>query len=91
MCSLLAAKRSGKRRVRVAVDHQDIRLFLPDDFLNAHQHLARLLSVRAGANAEIVGRFRNAELLKENVRHVLVVVLTGVNNHLVAQTASAPR
>ena len=79
---LRADERGGGSRVDVAVDDHQIRLAVEDDRLEAHHDLRRLGGVGAGADREIEIGFRNFELLKKDVRHERVVVLTGVDERL---------
>ena len=82
---LAGGQRAGQRGVRVAVHQKDIRLFALDDLLHADQHFACLPAVRAGAHAELIGGAGNAQLLEENIGHILIIVLAGVHDELLAQ------
>ena len=77
-----AHERRGSGRVDVAVDHHQIGPALEDDRLEADHDFGGLRGMRAAADGKVEVRFRNSELLKEDVRHEGVVVLTGVDERL---------
>ena len=52
-------------------------------------HARGLLRVRAGADAEDVVRLADAELLEEDLRHRVVVVLAGVDEHVLEARRAA--
>ncbi len=84
-------QRARQRGVGVAVDQHGVR-FLPEkDLLDLDQHLAGLPAVRAGADAQVVGRARDVQLLEKHGGHVAVVMLPGVDEHLVAEGLQGPR
>ena len=86
MCaSVYAGLRRGQcareRRVDVPGDDDEIDLALAEDALDADERLCGLLGVGSRADAEELVRLREAELGEEDVRHHVVVVLAGVDEH----------
>ena len=73
---------SGQGRVRVAHDDHQRGCDLLDHLLERLQHAARHPPVGAGADAEMAVGARERQLLEEGVRHLAVVVLAGVDDHL---------
>ena len=78
--SLAATSDAGERRVGVPVDEHGVRLVLERGALDPDQHGGRLLGVRARADLEPHVRLAQAELLAEDPRELVVVVLTGVGD-----------
>ncbi len=77
-------------RVDVAGDDQQVGLLVLDHRLQPLHRARRLLGVGAGADLEhVIGR-GHAELLEEDLRHRPVVVLAGVDDHVVAVRQAAP-
>ncbi len=72
---------SGEGRVHVARDKQHVGSDLDEDGLEALHRARRLLGVRPGTNVQHVVRPTHAELLEEDRRHVVVVVLTRVDEN----------
>ena len=75
-------ERAGERRVDVADDDHPIRAFAHENGLEGEHDASRLLGMAAGADLEVEVGTRQAEIAKESVRHRLVVVLPGVDEHL---------
>ena len=73
---------AGERRVGVAVDEQPVRLPGDELALDPGQHLAGLGAVGPGADLEVDVRIGDAELVEEDARHLVVVVLAGVKKRL---------
>jgi hypothetical protein len=72
-----------ERCVRVPVDERGVRCeALQLDFERGH-HPAGLRDVRAVAEAEVEVGGRNPELVEEDLRQLVVVVLAGVDQDLV--------
>ena len=67
-----------------------VRLGLQQHRLEPLHHAGRLLRVRARADAERVVGLADAELLEEDLGHLAVVVLAGVDEH-VLELVRAPR
>ena len=80
-------ERGGNGGVHVTIRQHEIRLDLDDHGLEALHHRSRLLRVRPRPHAEVVVRRRDPELLEESVRHARIVVLAGMDDH-VLDTAS---
>ena len=72
-------ERAGERRVDVAGDDDEVGLPVEQDPLDPDERPRRLLRVGARADAEEDVRLRQVELGEEDVRHVRVVVLAGVD------------
>ena len=72
-------ERAGERRVHVAGDDDHVRAPLEQHLLDADERLRGLLAVRAGADAEEHVGLGQAELAEEDVGHLRVVVLAGVD------------
>ena len=80
--ALGAHQSSGDRRVDISIDQHEIGLMLDHHSLESLHYLRGLLRVGSGTNLEIdVGR-ADSQFLKENVRHVEVVVLASMNDGL---------
>ena len=63
-------------------DHQ-IGALAQTHRLEGQHDARRLLGVGSGADLEIDVRFRHAEILEEGSAHVLIVMLTGMNQQMV--------
>ena len=72
-------KRPCERRVDVAGDDDHVGTSLEQHLLDPDESLRGLLAVRAGADAEEDVGLGQAELAEEDVGHLRVVVLAGVN------------
>ena len=70
---------NGHGRIDVADDHCEGRLFRDCHRLVGHHHACSLLGMTAAADPEVVVRFGQAQVTEEGIRHVGVVVLTGVH------------
>ncbi len=79
---LRGRERACKRRVCVAEDDDPVRSFGLEDGLDAFEDLGCLPRVRAGANAELVVGGWQVQLLEEDVGQHAIVVLAGVDQHL---------
>ena len=75
-------QRPGKGRIGVAVDQKDIRLFGNQRVLNGGELLTGHVSMRTAAEVKPVFRRGKTQLAEEYIRHVVVVVLAGVQQHL---------
>ncbi len=71
--------RAGNCRVRVAEDEHPVRFFVADDRRDRGRHRVDVV----GAQVEPMRGFRDAELVEEDLRHLRVPVLSGVENRLV--------
>jgi len=76
-------ERRCQRRVDVAGHEHCVRLLSDEDRFEPLHHARGLLRVRAGADVEKVVRLRHRQVVEEDVRHRGVVVLAGVDQHLV--------
>ena len=84
-------ERAGERRVRVAVDEHGVGPRLERRALDADEHRGRLLGVRARADAEPDVGLAQAELLVEDARELVVVVLARVGDDEIDVPARARR
>ena len=69
---------AGQRRVDVADHDHHVRAFLQQYFFESHHHAGGLLSVGAGADAQVDVGAGDAQLVEKDLGHFVVVVLTGV-------------
>jgi hypothetical protein len=67
------------RRVDIPHDHHEVWAFLHTHPLKGHHHPGRLLGMAAGAHPEKPIGSRQFEIPEKDVRHLHVVVLTGVD------------
>src|SRR5690606_29124683 len=70
-------------RVGVTVDERPVGSFLQQDAFDAREHPAGHGSVRTARDAQVPLRWSDPELVEEDGAHVAVVVLAGVDEHLV--------
>ena len=75
-------ERRGQRGVRVAVHEKRVRRFGKEDLFDLDEHAPGHLPVRSAGYAKIIVRPGDSHLLKEDVRHIGVIVLTGVDKNL---------
>ena len=75
-------QRTGEGRVGVSVDEHPRRADLARNSLEAGHHGAGLRAMRARTDSQVDVRLGYAELTEEDLRHVVVVVLAGVDEHL---------
>ena len=87
--SFAAARARGERRVGVAVDQHDVGLRRHDRFFERYDHPASHRTMTATVDAEMLVGLRDIQLLEEDVGHVAVEMLTGVNEHLADVRARA--
>ena len=73
---------TGQGGVGVAIQHNGIGLFIQKNLLDAFDHLGGLYAMAGGTYVKVVVGARYAQLVKEDLRHVAVVVLTGVYDDL---------
>ena len=88
---LRAGQRARQRRVRVAVDEHERRAPPRRSSGSSAASIRAVCAVlRAAAELEPVLRPRQPELVEEDLRERLVVVLAGVDEHLVGDGAQRP-
>src|SRR5256885_10912410 len=82
--TLFRSRNEGARKcgVRVAVHEEEIRILLFQDLLETAHHVRGLAPVARTPDGQVVVRPRNVEDLEEHVGHVLVVVLSRVDEDL---------
>src|SRR5262249_35829901 len=71
-------QRPSQSRIRITVDEYCIWLLCLYHLFEMDQHLACLPAVRTGTYPEINVRFRYFHLVKENLRHTIIVMLAGM-------------
>lgn len=71
-----------ERGVHVSHDDDDVRALFPEHLLELHHHGGGLLRLRSAPDLEVAVGPREAELLEEDPRHLLVVVLARVHEPL---------
>ena len=86
-------RRQGRRHggVGIAKDQQHIRRLLLQNGFNLHQHLTGHLPMAPAGNSQVVIRLRDPHLLKKDIGHIAVVVLSRMNQDLLAIFAQFPR
>jgi len=85
-----SGKSGRQRRVGVAVDEHHVGTLFGEELFEKPEHLARHLPVRPAADREVEVRLRDTELFEEHIRHLVVVVLPGVNEDLLVALAERP-
>ncbi len=75
-------QRGRDRRVHVAVHEQQVGLALQQERLEALHDRGRLLRMGPRPDPEVIVGRRDPQLLEERVRHTGVVVLAGVDDHV---------
>ena len=75
-------QRRRQGRVGVAVDQHDVGMLRLDDRLEPRHDGAGLRGMAAAADAQMVLRRRDAEIVEEDLRQLRIVVLTGVHDGL---------
>ena len=75
-------QRAGKRRVRIAIDEHPVGLSVENLLLNLGEHFPCHFAMRTAADVQIHNRGWNAHLPEEDVAHVAIVVLAGMDNIL---------
>lgn len=68
--------------IHVAINQSDIGLAFQNDGLEPEHDLRRLRSVASRTDRQIEIRIRNLKLRQKHVRHVPIIVLSGVNQRL---------
>lgn len=71
---------AGQRAVGVAIEDQPVELARHEHLLDAGNHLGCLLAMSAGADGKIVFGKGYLQFIEEHLRHILVVVLSGVED-----------
>ena len=71
---------AGQGRIGVAIDDDHIGLHRNHDRLERRQHPPRHLAVAAAMNAEMARRRGDGELAEENIGHVVIEVLAGMDH-----------
>ena len=88
---LRRGERAGECGVRVSVDEHEVGLLLDDGGLDPGQHARRLLRVAPRARLQAVLGRLEAELVEENLRELVVVVLARVQDDLVRPVSQRER
>ena len=74
-----SGKGTRQRRIRVAKHEDPIRLLLQHFGFESHEHGAGLGRVASSADPQIVFGLRQAQLVEEDPRHVVVEMLPGMH------------
>ena len=69
-----------KGRVGIAIKHDVVRFLVNEDFLDAFGHAGSLHAMRGRTYMQVVVGMRDAQLVEKHLRHVFVLVLTGVDD-----------
>lgn len=77
---------AGQGRIGVAVNQDGCRLLFEQDCFQSLQHARSHGAVCSARYTEVERRRGNAEFGKENVRHVVVKVLPGMDEHFFKDT-----
>ena len=76
-------QRPGQRGVRVPVDQDPVGAMGLDGLVHGREHRAGLHPVRPRADPEVDVRGRDPQVAEEDIGEHRVIVLPGVNNHMV--------
>jgi len=79
---LRGSKRTGKHRVRIALDKHNVRLFLHENLFDPGQDPAGLPGMGPGTDIGIVPRFGQSVIMKEGLVHLVRIVLPGMQDEL---------
>ena len=77
---LLGDDTAGQRGIDIPDNHDKVRLFFNADLLKSHHDLCRLDGMGAGTGIEKVLRFRNLQVFKKSLRHLIVIMLTRMDD-----------
>ena len=88
---LRGRQRSRQRRVRVAIDEDDVRSLLGQQRLQRRQHRRGLARIAPAARVQAIVGPRQPELVEEDPRQRVVVMLTRMDEHLGRHRAQALR
>jgi hypothetical protein len=84
---LSGRERAGERGVGVAVHEHELGVQVGQNRLQPREDAPGLGGVAPTAGVQLVGRRRHAELVEEDPRQLVVVVLAGVDDDLVGALA----
>ena len=70
---------AGHRRVHIAHNNDEIWTVFDAHRFESHHDSSGLLSMAAGANTEKTVWLRQIKIVKENIRHVGIVMLPGMD------------
>src|SRR4051812_30231615 len=73
---------SSQRRIGIAVDQEPVGPLSQKEALDTFDHRGGLLSVSSGPNLEVNVRCGKIQSVEEDSRHLVVVVLTCMNEDL---------
>ena len=72
---------AGEGGIGVTIYENPVRFFFDQDFFDLFQHPAGHSSVGCAVDADVVVRFGNIRFLEENIRHIGVKMLSGVDDY----------
>jgi hypothetical protein len=82
-------QRARKSRVRVTVDDAPLRPLLQENALDCFQHSSGLPAMAARSHAQVALGPGHIQFFEENIGHILVIMLAGVNHELVERARFA--
>jgi hypothetical protein len=82
---------AGECGVRVSVDEHEVGLLRDDSGLDPGQHACRLLRVAPGSRLQAVLGRLESELVEENLRELVIVVLACVQHDLLRPVSQRER
>jgi hypothetical protein len=81
---LSAHERTGHRRVNIAHDHDPIRTPLVAEPLVSDHYAAGLFGMAATSDSQVMVGIRKLEITEKSLRHVIVVMLSGMDQGYIA-------
>ena len=80
-----------QRRIGVAIDQHPIRSYGPQDCIDFNQHASRLNAMRTRTDTQLIARRGDVEFTKKHIGHGVVIVLSGMHQHVVVPLTKHPR
>src|SRR5207302_1035513 len=75
-------QRARQSRICITVHQCPVRPLISQNGFDCGQHSTSLFTVGARSNLKVVSRPGNLEFVEEDLRHVFVIMLAGVNDEL---------
>ena len=72
-------QRPGQRGVGIAVDQDPVRPLIQKQTLDGRQHTASHIAMAAAADAQMISRGRQLQLFEEDIGHLRIKMLAGVD------------
>ena len=73
---------AGQRGIGIAINQHPIWLFFEKDLFDGRQHSPCLKAVQTGTDIKVVLWFGDFEFSEKYGRHVVIIVLAGMNKNL---------